>query len=226
MDDVDLPSSTFSLIVAATLLGAVPVAMILLTAFIKISVVFYIVRNAIGLQQTPANIVLSGLAAVLAVYVSAPVLTDTYEELRAPELTYETIEDWERAFASGSEPVRIFLMRNTSETERAFFASATQEVWGGARAEPLDSESLFVLIPAFMISELTEAFKIGLLLYIPFLAIDLIVANILMALGMMMMSPVVVGVPFKLLLFVAVDGWSTLVRSLLLSYSVVDGAPL
>jgi len=220
MDDVIGVNSTFSLVIFAVVVGLAPVGLVLLTAFVKISVVFFIVRNAIGLQQTPANIVLSGIAAVLAIYISAPVITDSYTALRDPTLQYRTIEDWEVAFQKGSEPVKQFLLRNTTELERTFFASATANVWGPDRAISADSDSLFILIPSFMMHELTAAFKIGFLIYIPFLAIDLIVANILMALGMMMMSPVVVGVPFKLLLFVAVDGWNLLVRGLIMSYAV------
>jgi type III secretion protein R len=219
MDSTGLPDSTFSLVVFATVLGLAPAALVLTTAFIKISIVFFIVRNAIGLQQTPANIILSGLAAVLAVYISAPVISETYTILRDPSLSYRTISDWEEAFTRGSEPVRAFMLRHTTMVEREFFASATRQVWGEQSALSVDTTSLFVLIPSFIMHEITAAFKIGFLIYIPFLAIDLIVANVLMALGMITMSPVVVGVPFKLLLFVAVDGWNLLVRGLILSYA-------
>ena len=220
MSELGLTDSTFSLILFATILGLAPVALVLLTAFIKISVVFFIVRNAIGVQQTPANIILSGIAAVLAVYISAPVMSESYTALKDPSLEFRTIADYEEAFRRGSEPVQRFLMRNTTQVERAFFASATAKVWGPQNALPADSQSLFILIPAFIMHELTAAFKIGFLIYIPFLAIDLIVANILMALGMITLSPVVIGVPFKLLLFVAIDGWNMLVRGLILSYAV------
>ncbi len=221
MGEIGLSDNTFTLVVIGTALGMAPLAMLLLTAFVKISVVFFIVRNAIGIQQTPGNLVLSGIAVVLAVYISAPVVSDTYKELRHPDVRFETIADWETAYKRGSVPVKEFLKRNTSETERLFFASATEKVWGKEHAVGADTESIFVLVPAFMMHELTAAFKIGFMIYIPFLAIDLIVANILMALGMMMMSPTIVGVPFKLLLFVAVDGWNMLVRGLILSYAVV-----
>jgi type III secretion protein R len=213
-----LGGSGFSLLVVATLLGLVPFALLLMTAFMKISVVFYILRNAIGLQQTPSNIILSTIAAVLALYISAPVIQDVYAELRNPRLTYRTVADWEQAAVAASAPVSKFLERNTGETDRQFFASAAEQVWGRERAQKLDPKSMFVLVPAFVMHELTSAFKIGFMLYLPFLAIDLIVANVLMALGMMVMSPTVIAVPFKLFLFVAIDGWSLLVRGLIMSY--------
>ena len=220
MSEVALDNSTFSLVVLAVVIGFAPAALVLMTAFIKISVVFFILRNAIGIQQTPGNMVLSSIAAVLAIYISAPVLTETYSILREPTLTYQSIGDWEEAFRRGSVPVQQFLLRNTTEVERTFFASAAQKTWGPGAAIEVDTQSLFILIPAFVMHELTAAFKIGFLIYIPFLAIDLIIANILMALGMITLSPVVIGVPFKLLLFIVVDGWSMLVRGLILSYAV------
>lgn len=220
MDSADLAGNTFGLIVFATVLGLVPLALLLLTAFVKISIVFFILRNAIGLQQTPANLVLSGFAAVLAIFISAPVMTDVYKELKDPAQRFKTIEDWERAFDRSSVPVKKFLLKHTTTVERTFFASAAVQVWGKEKAPTLEDDSLFVLIPAFMMHEITAAFKIGFMLYLPFLAIDLVVSNVLMALGMMMMSPTIVAVPFKLLLFVSVDGWNHLVRGLVLSYAV------
>lgn len=220
MGNIDLAGNTFGLIVFATVLGLIPLGMLLLTAFVKISVVFFILRNAIGLQQTPANLVLSGFAAVLAMFISAPVMTDVYSELRSPAQRFQSVQDWERAFTNGSQPVKKFLVKHTTVVERTFFATAAQKVWGRPDAPALEEDSLFVLIPSFMMHEITAAFKIGFMLYLPFLAIDLIVANVLMALGMMMMSPTIVAVPFKLLLFVAADGWNQLVRGLILSYAV------
>ncbi len=213
-----LGGSAFSLLVISTMLGMLPFALLLMTAFMKISVVFFILRNAIGLQQTPSNLILSAIAAVLALYISAPVVQDVYAELRNPKLTYKTIADWELAGNAAIVPVKGFLEKQTSEAERKFFAVAAEQVWGKEKAQKLDDKSMFVLVPAFVMHELTSAFKIGFMLYLPFLAIDLIVANILMALGMMVMSPTVIAVPFKLFLFVAIDGWSLLVRGLITSY--------
>jgi type III secretion protein R len=219
MSGTELGGSAFSLLIFTTVLGLLPFALLLMTAFMKISVVFFILRNAIGLQQTPSNIILSAIAAVLALFISAPVVTDVYAELRNPRLTYRTIADWETAANAAATPVKAFLEKNTSETDRKFFAIAAEQVWGKERAVKLEEKSLFVLVPAFVMHELTSAFKIGFMLYLPFLAIDLIVANILMALGMMVMSPTVIAVPFKLFLFVAIDGWNLLVRGLITSYA-------
>jgi type III secretion protein R len=214
-----LGGSAFSLLVFSTLLGLLPFALLLLTAFMKISVVFYILRNAIGLQQTPSNLILSAVAAILALFISAPVVTDVYAELRNPKFTYKTVGDWEQAANAAVVPVKVFLEKQTSEVDRKFFALAAEQVWGKEKAVKLDDKSMFVLVPAFVMHELTAAFKIGFMLYLPFLAIDIIVANILMALGMMVMSPTVIAVPFKLFLFVAIDGWNLLVRGLITSYA-------
>lgn len=220
MANPDLANNTFSLVVFTTLLGFIPMAMLLLTAYIKISVVFSIIRNALGLQQTPGNIILSGIATVLALYISAPVITNVYETLADPSQSYRTVADWKNAFDAGAVPVKTFLQKHTTETDRAFFSNATQQIWGPEEAKKFDPDSIFILMPSFLVHELTAAFKIGFMLYIPFLAIDLIVANVLMALGMMMMSPTVVSVPFKLFLFIAVNGWNLLVQGLVLSYAV------
>ncbi len=219
MGNIDASNSLFSLVIVTTLIGMVPFAMLLLTAYVKINVVLFVLRNALGLQQTPGNLVMSALSAVLALYISAPVITDVYKELRAPQAKYRTVDDLEKTFALASKPVVEFLKKNTGLVEREFFSNATEQVWGKERAVKFDSESLFILIPAFMMHELTAAFKIGFIVYLPFLAIDLITANVLMALGMLVLSPTVIAVPFKLFLFVTIDGWNMLVRGLILSYA-------
>jgi type III secretion protein R len=221
MSGAELGGSAFSLLIFTTLLGLLPFALLLMTAFMKISVVFFILRNALGLQQTPSNIILSAIAAVLALFISAPVVSDVYTELRNPKFVYKTIADWEAAATAAAAPVKGFLEKNTADVDRKFFALAAEQVWGKERAVKLDDKSLVILVPAFVMHELTSAFKIGFMLYLPFLAIDLIVANVLMALGMMVMSPTVIAVPFKLFLFVAIDGWNLLVRGLVTSYAAL-----
>jgi type III secretion protein R len=219
MGNIDASNSLFSLVIVTTLIGLVPFAMLLLTAYVKINVVLFVLRNALGLQQTPGNLVMSALSAVLALYISAPVITDVYQELRSPQAKYRTVDELEKTFTAASKPVVAFLKKNTGLVEREFFSTATEQVWGKERAVKFDSESLFILIPAFMMHELTAAFKIGFIVYLPFLAIDLITANVLMALGMLVLSPTVIAVPFKLFLFVTIDGWNMLVRGLILSYA-------
>jgi len=216
----DPANGTFSLIVGVTLLGLLPFAALLLTSYIKISVVLFILRNALGLQQAPGNMVLASIAMILSIYLAMPLAHEVYAEARTSGLALKSLDDWEELGRRTAVPVKKFLMARTNEADREFFVSATANVWAGSKVT-LERDSLMALVPAFVMHELTAAFKIGFLVYIPFLAVDLIVANVLMALGMMMMSPVVVSVPFKLLLFVMIDGWNVLIRNLILSYSVV-----
>ncbi|MCL4156980.1 UNVERIFIED_CONTAM: hypothetical protein GTU68_036894 [Idotea baltica] len=136
-----------------------------------------------------------------------------------PALKFETADDWLGVFERAAEPVREFLVRHAREDDRAFFLNATEKLWGDEAAANVTPDSLSVLVPAFLVSELTRAFEIGFLLYLPFLAIDLIVSAVLMSLGMMMVSPMMIAIPFKLFLFVAIDGWSRLVQGLVLSYA-------
>ena len=209
---------TIPLIALIAALGLLPFAAVAVTAFAKIAVVLLIVRNALGIQQTPPNVVIYAIALVLTAYVGAPVLAQWQGLLADPALAVGTVPEAQAAFERAAEPVREFLIRHARPDDRVFFAEATRELWGAEMAAEIDGDSLAVLVPSFLVSELTRAFEIGFLLYLPFLAIDLIVSAVLMALGMMMVSPVVIAIPFKLFLFVAVDGWSRLVQGLVLSY--------
>ncbi len=215
----ELNANVLSLIIVVMLLGFLPFVAVAVTAFAKISVVLLIVRNALGIQQTPPNMVIYGIALVLTVYIAAPLAAQLQTLMADPALNFETLDDWMLVFERGSEPVKDFLVRHARPDDRAFFVEATASVWGPELAQGVESDSLPVLVPAFLVSELTRAFEIGFLLYLPFLAIDLIVSAILMSLGMMMVSPVMIAIPFKLFLFVAVDGWSRLVQGLVLSYT-------
>lgn len=210
-------------VLLAVLFGAlalVPFLVVMVTAFTKIVVVLMLVRNALGIQQTPPNTVLFGLATILTIYISMPVLTEIWRELSAPDLAYATTQDWIAAADRAKEPFRRYLMRYTPETERAFFVRATERIWPEEAREEVTGNDLVILIPAFTVSQLTSAFEIGFLLYLPFIAIDLIVSNILLAMGMMMVSPLTISLPFKLFLFVVVDGWTRLIQGLVLSYAV------
>jgi len=215
----ELDANVLSLIIVVMMLGFLPFVAVAVTAFAKITVVLLIVRNALGVQQTPPNMVIYGIALVLTVYIAAPLAAQLQTILSDPALNFETLDDWLVVFEQGVEPIREFLLRHARLDDRAFFMEATASVWGPEMARGVDSESLSVLVPAFLVSELTRAFEIGFLLYLPFLAIDLIVSAILMSLGMMMVSPIMIAIPFKLFLFVAVDGWSRLVQGLVLSYT-------
>ena len=207
----------FPLLVFAAGLMLIPFVVVSLTAFVKIAVVLFLVRSALGIQQTPPNLVIYGVTIVLTAYVGAPVFTEAYAAVAAQSLDLTDSSTWLRAYEVGSEPIRAFLMRLTEPGERAFFLEAARELHHETKAV-LNENDLFILAPAFVTAELTRAFEIGVLLYLPFIIIDLVVTNILTALGMMMVSPLVISLPFKLLLFVAVDGWVRLTHGLVLSY--------
>lgn len=200
-------------------LALVPFMVVMVTAFTKIVVVLMLVRNALGIQQTPPNTVLFGLAIVLTLYISMPVIGEVWRELSAPDQQFVTVQDWLSAANRAKEPFRAYLLKFTPEAERAFFLRATERVWPEEAREGTTGEDLVILIPSFTVSQLTKAFEIGFLLYLPFIAIDLIVSNILLAMGMMMVSPLTISLPFKLFLFVVVDGWTRLIHGLVLSYA-------
>lgn len=206
------------LLVFATTLLIVPFVVVSITAFVKISVVLFLIRSALGVQQTPPNLVLYGVTIVLTAYVMSPVFAASLAAIGDPSGLMEDPSQWPAVFERGSGPVREFLTRFTTPEERAFFLEAAREMHGGLDVE-LEEDDLFVLAPAFVTAELTRAFEIGVLLYLPFIVIDLVVTNILTAMGMMMVSPMVISLPFKLLLFVAVDGWVRLTHGLVLSYA-------
>jgi type III secretion protein R len=207
------------IIAIGTGLGLVPFAVVTMTSFMKIAVVMFLVRNALGIQQTPPNLVLYGIAIVLSVFLTSPVIGEVYARVSDPSIDFSNIQDWGVAAEKARVPVQQHLLRFTDEPARMFFYEVTAEVWPEDAHKEASSDDLMILVPAFVISELTRAFEIGFLLYLPFIVIDLIISNILLAMGMMMVSPLVISVPFKLFLFVLVDGWSRLLEGLVLSYS-------
>jgi type III secretion protein R len=209
--------SSVPLLVFATTLMLVPFVVVSVTAFVKISVVLFLVRSALGVQQTPPNLVLYGVTIVLTAYVMSPVFGQSFAAITESGLEFTNPSSWTGLYELGSQPIRDFLIRFTTEAERIFFLEAAQEMHGDLQTE-LSARDLFILAPAFVTAELTRAFEIGVLLYLPFIVIDLVVTNILTAMGMMMVSPMVISLPFKLLLFVAVDGWTRLTHGLVLSY--------
>lgn len=218
-----------SLAVALALLALLPLMAVMTTSFLKIAVVFSLVRNALGVQQVPPNMALYALSAILSVYVMGPVVMQVGQELRnVREQPAQVAPGGARpdqlgamfdAVARGAEPVRGFMLRNSRPEQRDFFVRTARHLWGQEQARDLREDDLIVLIPAFLVSELTVAFQIGFLLYLPFVIIDLIVSNILLAMGMMMVSPVTISMPLKLFLFVMIDGWTRLIQGLVLSYT-------
>ncbi|GAA3913586.1 EscR/YscR/HrcR family type III secretion system export apparatus protein [Luteimonas lutimaris] len=288
------------ILITVVSLALAPFVAVMVTSFTKIVVVLSLLRNALGLQQVPPNVVINGLAIVLSIYVMYPVILDTMAAIEArqngqpppvasqltkppprpamttappPPATSPAAADAEAAAAeaaatargpsftnvsdgrdqvvspptaaqnaateqaqaleplpdkgvarllalanAGKEPLRRFLMQHSHDAERAFFLGSARRLLPDAQKDDIDADHFLVVVPAFTVSELTAAFQIGFLIFLPFLVIDMVVANILLALGMMMLSPTTISLPFKLLLFVLIDGWAKLVHGLVLTY--------
>ncbi|MCK5895083.1 MAG: type III secretion system export apparatus subunit SctR [Endozoicomonadaceae bacterium] len=215
--DLDL-TTPFYLIFPLAMMSLVPFVSILGTSFLKLVVVFGILRNATGLQQIPPNMALNALSIILTIYIMAPVGMDIYEIIKDREVSLKD-DSWRETIEDAIEPYRNFLTKNTNERERVFFIKSAKALWPPDYHDEISTNSLMVLVPAFAISELTKAFQIGFLLYLPFIVIDLIVSNILLAMGMMMVSPMTISLPFKLLLFVMLDGWTKLIHGLVMGYA-------
>ena len=214
----DFTANPFTIIVTLALVSLLPILVSIGTAFLKFVVVFNLLKNAIGIQQIPPAIVVNGLALIIAMYIMAPVLAETYE-LAKGRTDFTDMQFIGFMLDEGSEPYRRFLQRNTSQDMLDLFKSMAFNLWPESMSESINDRSMFILLPAFTLTELQEAFEIGFIIYVPFLVVDLVVSNILLAMGMMMMSPMTISLPFKLLLFVFVDGWTLLLTNLALTYS-------
>ncbi len=212
------PLDPFTLAIAFGLLALAPLIVVMTTSFVKITVVLSLVRNAMGVQQIPPNMALYGLAAILTFYIMAPVGQHMYETVSAEPAVNDSVEHLGRTFVRGAEPLRTFLFQHSRPQQRTFFLETAGRLWEPQMVAGLQENDFIVLVPAFLVSELTSAFQMGFLLYLPFIVIDLIVSNILLAMGMMMVSPVTISLPLKLFLFVMVDGWSRLIHGLVLTY--------
>ncbi len=206
------PSQSVLIIVLLTLLSLAPALMVLVTSFTRIAIVLSLTRSALGLQGVPPNQVIVGLALFLSFFVMSPVLTQMNEEALQPMLDGE-IEQGE-AYERAIVPLRSFMLEQVGDEELELFVSQSTD----ERPESPEDVSMTALVPAFVLSELKTAFLIGFVIFIPFLVIDLIVSSSLMSLGMMMLPPVLVSLPFKILLFVLVDGWGLIIKSLLESF--------
>lgn len=201
-------SDMVNLFILFTLLAIIPAMLILTTSFTRILVSLSFTRNALGTQQSPPNQIILALAFFLTLFVMRPVYTEVTEEAILPFLEGEISR--EESFERSEGPIKDFMLKHTAREDLDLFV----ELSGDARPENPEELSMLVVIPAFAISELRTAFSIGFLIFIPFLIIDMVVASILMSMGMFMLSPVMVSLPFKLLLFVMVDGWYLIVESL------------
>jgi type III secretion protein R len=223
--------STFtpgSALVVVIALAVAPFFAVMVTSFTKIVVTLSLLRNALGLQQVPPNIVLNGLSLILTLYVMYPVgqqiqtaIAERQQVGAAPSSVAGSLGSTGSMLTmvdAGKEPLRNFLIKHSDPTERGFFLKTAQRVADPNRASEMTDRDLIVVIPSFVVRELSLAFQIGFLIFLPFLVIDLVISNILLAMGMMMLSPTTISLPFKLLLFVLVDGWVKLAHGLVLSY--------
>lgn len=210
--------SPSSALVTVVVLALAPFVAVMVTSFTKIVVVLSLLRNALGLQQVPPNVVLNGMAIVLTVYVMFPVGQQMGDKIGSIEGLGTSTQSLLSAVDAAKEPLREFLIKHSNPRERAFFLRTAQKSLAPERAAQLSERDFIVVLPAFTVSELSTAFQIGFLIFLPFLVVDLVVSNILMAMGMQMLTPTTVSLPFKLLLFVLVDGWVKLSHGLVLSY--------
>ncbi|MDQ1583924.1 MAG: flagellar biosynthesis protein FliP [Microbacteriaceae bacterium] len=206
------PADPIVILLGVTLLSIAPSLLIMMSSFTKVFVVLSMARNALGLQSIPPNQVIAGLALFLTLFIMAPTITDINAHAVQPYLAGHI--DFQAALSAAEAPLRTFMVANTRQEDIALITRAA------GRANPANANSVpfLTLIPSFVISELRAAFIIGFVIYIPFLVIDLVVSAGLLSLGMMMLPPVMVSLPFKILLFVLVDGWGLVIQSLVGSY--------
>jgi flagellar biosynthetic protein FliP len=205
-------SVTLQILILMTVLTLAPAIIIMLTSFVRIIVVFSFLRNAIGTNQMPPNQLLVGLALILTAFVMAPTITKINETALQPYMKGELSQ--KLAYDTGIQPVREFMLKQVREKDLALFVSLSNI----AKPKTPDDIPTYIIIPGFIISELRIAFQISFILFLPFLIIDMVVASVLMSMGMLMLSPVMVSLPFKILLFVLVDGWYLIVKSLVESF--------
>lgn len=214
-DQADSPedlSVAMQILLLLTVLTLAPAIIIMLTSFVRIIVVFSFLRQAVGTHQMPPNQLLIGLALILTVFIMAPTIETINETAIQPLLNGELTQ--QEALELGAQPIREFMLRQVREKDLALFVSLANL----PQPEKLEDLPTHLIIPGFIISELRIAFQIGFILYIPFLVIDMVVASVLMSMGMLMLPPIMVSLPFKILLFVLIDGWYLIIKSLVSSF--------
>ncbi|QEY59042.1 flagellar type III secretion system pore protein FliP [Pseudomonas sp. C27(2019)] len=208
-------SVSLQILLIMTALGFIPAFVMLMTCFTRIIIVFSILRQALGLQQTPSNQILIGLTIFLTLFIMAPVFDRINQEALQPYLNEEL--GVQQALTAAEGPIRGFMLAQTRESDLELFIRLAKRT----DIESAEATPLVILIPAFVTSELKTAFQIGFMIFIPFLIIDLVVASILMAMGMMMLSPLIISLPFKIMLFVLVDGWALIIGTLASSFGTL-----
>ncbi len=202
------------------LLSLAPFVIMVTTSYLKLVVVMSLLRNALGVQQVPPTMVLNGLAIIFSVFIMAPVFFET-SKLIDPQVFSQKLSPSQIVTVADQAkgPMQAFLEKHSHQKTVHFFLETAKRLWPQDRVADLKADDFSILVPAFAVSELTRAFEIGFLLYLPFVTIDIVISNILLAMGMMMVSPMTISLPFKLLLFVLLDGWSKLIQGLVLSYA-------
>ena len=208
-------------LVIALFIGALslmPMLLIVCTAYLKIVIVLMITRNAIGVQQVPPSMAINGIALAATLFIMAPVGYEMATLAKGSPMDLSSVQALQQTGLEVVKPLRAFMLRNSDPDILTHLLENTARLWPAQMAEEVQREDLILLMPAFVLSQLQVGFEIGFLVYIPFIVIDLIVSNLLLALGMQMVSPMTISLPLKLLLFVLVSGWSRLLDSLFLSY--------
>ena len=208
-------SVSLQILLLMTALSFIPAFVMLMTSFTRIVIVFSILRQALGLQQTPSNQILVGMALFLTLFIMAPVFDRINEEAVQPYLNEEIIA--QEAIKRAEGPIKTFMLAQTRQSDLELFVRLSKRT----DIESAETTPLNILIPAFVTSELKTAFQIGFMIFIPFLIIDMVVASILMAMGMMMLSPLIISLPFKIMLFVLVDGWALIMGTLAASFGTL-----
>ncbi|NLI31310.1 MAG: flagellar type III secretion system pore protein FliP [Deltaproteobacteria bacterium] len=205
-------SGALQIVFLITVMSLAPAVLVMMTSFTRLAVVFSFLRHALGTQQSPPNQIIIGLALFLTFFIMQPVWQSIHQEAIKPYQDHKI--SGEELLSNGAKPLKAFMLKQTRKADLALFVSLAQ------KEKPKDTESLSMstIIPAFVISELKTAFQIGFMLYIPFIILDMVVSSILLSMGMMMLPPVMISLPFKLMLFVMVDGWNLLVGSLVKSF--------
>ncbi|AWO77463.1 type III secretion system export apparatus subunit SctR [Serratia marcescens] len=207
---------TFALFLGA--LSLIPMLMIVCTCFLKISMVLLITRNAIGVQQVPPNMALYGIALAATLFVMAPVMSQMQRQFQQQPPDLASMDSLKTSIGNGIAPLQTFMAHNTDPDILVHLQENSVRMWPKDMSDSVSKDNLLLVIPAFVLSELQAGFKIGFLIYIPFIVIDLIVSNVLLALGMQMVAPMTLSLPLKMLLFVLVSGWTRLLDGLFYSY--------
>ncbi|WHU82339.1 type III secretion system export apparatus subunit SctR (plasmid) [Pantoea agglomerans pv. betae] len=207
---------TFALFLGA--LSLIPILMIVCTCFLKISMVLLITRNAIGVQQVPPNMALYGIALAATLFVMAPVFNQMQQQFSQAPADMSNMDNLKTSITNGVAPLQKFMTHNTDPDILIHLQENSVKMWPKPMSDDVSKDNLLLVIPAFVLSELQAGFKIGFLIYIPFIVIDLIVSNVLLALGMQMVAPMTLSLPLKMLLFVLINGWTRLLDGLFYSY--------